>query len=61
MQSSTDRVVTPLYIPTPEQIARDYVPKYHVFYDPTWGAPRAENLPTGVIEDKGESSGDDDD
>ena len=35
MQSTTDRVRTSVYTPTPEQIARDYKPKYHVFYDPT--------------------------
>lgn len=57
MKSTTDTVRTPVYTPTPEQIARDYVPRYHVFYDPTWGAPRAENLPVGVIEDKGTQDG----
>ena len=48
MQSTTDRVRTSVYTPTPEQIARDYKPKYHVFYDPTWGAPRVENVPLGM-------------
>lgn len=50
--STMDTERTPLYKPSEKEKARDYKPKYHVFYDPNWGAPRAESLPVGVIEDK---------
>ena len=44
-----DLTTRPLYVPSPQEVARDYKPTYAVFYNPGAMIPRVENVPLGML------------